>query len=395
MKKLIIVNNNMKVGGVQKSLCNLLWAIDGRYDVTLYLFCKTGAYLDELPPGVRVVACSSLFRYLGVSQQDCHTWRDKLLRGCLAAVCKCFGRPAALGLMGFTQRTVEGHYDYAIAYLQNGRIRSFYGGVNEFVLRYVSAERKIAYLHCDYAASGAAHRQNDRLYAGFDCIAACSDGCRRAFAEALPALGGNCLTAQNFHRYDLIRQLAAAPPPPYEAGRLHLLTVGRLAHEKAIDRAIYAAAYGISAGLPLTLHIVGDGNLRASLQALAEELHIGTFVRFYGEQRNPYRFMVGADLLLVTSYHEAAPMVVEEARCVGLPVLSVETASSGEMITRTGCGWVCGNNQSALNHALVSILSQGQLLREKRLALASEPGDNQTAWAQFRAALGESPQQNG
>ena len=29
MKKLLIVNNNMKIGGVQKSLCNLLWNICG------------------------------------------------------------------------------------------------------------------------------------------------------------------------------------------------------------------------------------------------------------------------------------------------------------------------------------------------------------------------------
>ncbi|MCD8342268.1 MAG: glycosyltransferase [Clostridiales bacterium] len=395
MKRIIIVNNNMKVGGVQRSLYNLLWAIDGSYDVTLYLFSKTGVYLDELPPGVKVVACPSLFRYLGVSQQDCQRWQDRLLRGGLAALCKGFGRPAALGLMGLSQRKLEGHYDYAISYLQNGRIRSFYGGVNEFVLNYISAEQKIAYLHCDYADSGAAHRWNDRLYARFDRIAACSDGCRSAFVQALPALSGKCLTARNFHRYDLIAHLAAADPPAYEAGRLHLLTVGRLAHEKALDRAIRAAACGISAGLPLTLHIVGDGNLRASLQTLAEALHIGAFVHFYGEQSNPYRFMAGADLLLVTSYHEAAPMVIEEARCVGLPVLSVETSSSAEMITQTGCGWVCGNDQSALNRALVSILSQPHLLREKKLALAAEPMDNQTAWAQFRALIGESPARGG
>lgn len=396
MKKLIIVNNNMKVGGVQKSLCNLLWAIDGRYDVTLYLFCKTGAYLDELPPGVRVVACSSLFRYLGVSQQDCHSWRDRLLRGCLAAVCKCFGRPAALGLMGFTQRTVEGHYDYAIAYLQNGRIRSFYGSVNEFVLRYVSAERKIAYLHCDYAASGAAHRQNDRLYAGFDCIAACSDGCREGLCTGPPGAGRQLFDGAKFppiRPHPAAGRRAPAPPlrggaaPSADCGQARPREGGRPGHLCGGLRHLRRAS--------LTLHIVGDGNLRASLQALAEELHIGTFVRFYGEQRNPYRFMAGADLLLVTSYHEAAPMVVVEARCVGLPVLSVETASSGEMITQTGCGWVCKNDQSALNHALVSILSQGPLLREKRLALASKPGDNQTAWAQFRAILGESPPQNG
>ena len=47
MKKLLIVNNNMKVGGVQKSLCNLLWSLDpAEYHVSLLLFSKSESYFD-------------------------------------------------------------------------------------------------------------------------------------------------------------------------------------------------------------------------------------------------------------------------------------------------------------------------------------------------------------
>ena len=52
MKKLIIVNNNMRIGGVQKSLVNLLSEIKDQYDVTLLLFSKTGEYLENIPPSV-------------------------------------------------------------------------------------------------------------------------------------------------------------------------------------------------------------------------------------------------------------------------------------------------------------------------------------------------------
>ena len=40
MKKILIVNNNMHIGGIQKALLNLLDEIKGKYDVTLLLFCK-------------------------------------------------------------------------------------------------------------------------------------------------------------------------------------------------------------------------------------------------------------------------------------------------------------------------------------------------------------------
>ncbi len=62
MKKILIVNNNMKIGGVQKSLCNLLWSVADQYDITLYLFAPIGAYMHNIPPQVHVLSCDSLFR---------------------------------------------------------------------------------------------------------------------------------------------------------------------------------------------------------------------------------------------------------------------------------------------------------------------------------------------
>ena len=49
MKKILIVNNNMKIGGVQKSLCNLLWSVYDQYDITLFLFEPIGEYMKDIP----------------------------------------------------------------------------------------------------------------------------------------------------------------------------------------------------------------------------------------------------------------------------------------------------------------------------------------------------------
>ena len=50
MKKILIVNNNMHIGGVQKALVSLLWAIRDQYDITLLLFHPGGECRKELPP---------------------------------------------------------------------------------------------------------------------------------------------------------------------------------------------------------------------------------------------------------------------------------------------------------------------------------------------------------
>lgn len=396
MKKIIIVNNNMKVGGVQKSLYNLLWSVSDQYDITLYLFSRTGKYVNQLPENVRVLSCTSLFRYLGKSQEECNRRiSDRLIRGFLAVLCKILGRPFVIRIMSLSQKLVPEKYDIAISYLQNGRLHSLYGGVNEFVLNKITAREKIAFLHCDYCNCGADNILNNKLYYSFDKIAACSDGCRRAFNKAIPMLKDKCVTVRNFHRHQIIKKMSLEDPVVYEAGRFHVLVVGRLAHEKAIDRAIKAVRSGIANQLPISLHIVGDGNMRKSLEELAVSLNVQNIVHFYGEQENPYRFMTNADLLLVTSYHEAAPMVIDEARIIGIPVLTVETTSSEEMVVDNRCGWVCENSQEGINECMMKILSHTTLLEQMKASLKDGITDNREALRQFQAVIGEYDEDTG
>lgn len=359
MKKLLIVNNNMNVGGVQKSLYNLLWSIRGEYDITLYLFRARGEYLSKLPPEVRVVEDQSLFAYLGLSQGQCRGLRQRLTRGTLAFLTRLFGRRAVLRLLLLGKKQLPEDYDCAIAFLHNGNPKNFYGGVQDFVLRRTRAKKKIAFLHCDYATCGAATRQNHRLLEQFDAIAACSEGCRSSLLSVLPHLEPRCTVVHNCHRYEEICALARENPVVYEPGCFHILTVCRLAHEKGVERAVSALAAARKAGMKAKLHLVGDGAKRRELQQLVSDLGLQEAVLFHGEQANPYRYMPGADLFLLSSYHEAAPLVIEEAACLGLPVLTVATTSAREMVTDRGYGWVCENTQPALEAALLKLLEQG------------------------------------
>lgn len=382
MKKIIIVNNNLKVGGVQKSLYNLLWSIDGEYEITLLLFQKKGEYIHHLPANVKVLETDSLFRYLGASQSECRGI-DKLKRGILAALCLVLSRSRVMQLLLLSQHTIPGEYDCAIAFLHNGNVKHFYGGVQELVLHRVKAKKKVAFLHCDYRNCGANQPKNNQLIGQFNQIAACSEGCRQAFISVLPEQETKCITVNNCHRFKEIRALALENPIQYDRSCHNIVMVSRLAHEKGIERALSAVAYTADKGIPIALHIVGGGPMESSLRDRAAELHITDFVHFYGEQSNPYRYMKNADLFLMTSYHEAAPMVIEEAASLGIPVLTVETTSSEEMVTQRGCGWVCKNSQDALNEMLVQVLADQNLLQAVRIRLHENVLDNALALKQF------------
>ena len=384
MKKIILVNNNMKVGGVQKSLYNLLWAIHGQYDITLYLFQPIGEYMEHLPPDIRVQSATSLFRYLGMSQGECKKHlRDRVIRGALATGCRLLGRDRILKLMLLSQKRLGERFDCAISFLHNGHVKSFYGGVNEFVLSKISADKKIAFLHCDYGACGGNYRENNQKYVEFDAIAACSEGCRRAFLRICPQYAQKCYVVRNCHRFDEIQRMARLEPYCYDKRRVNVLTVARLSHEKGVERGIRAVAKAVQRSFQVSYHIVGDGKMRSELERLSKELGVGDCVHFYGEQSNPYRYMVNADLFLLTSYHEAAPLVIQEAQSLGLPVLSVETTSSHEMVTEVKGGWVCENEQGAIDVALAELVKDTERLQECKSMLLDMKIENELAVGQF------------
>lgn len=388
MKKIVIVNNNMEIGGVQKSLCNLLWEIHERYEVTLCLFGANGAYMDQIPADVKIVVCSGFFRYLGASQKQ-FSGTHSLIRGTMALTARLFGRNFVMPLMQLGEKNLPEQYDCAIAFLQNGNIRNYYGGTQEYVLHKIRADRKVAFLHCDYGSCGANHPVNNRLIAKFDQVAACSDGCRVAFENIMPELAEKSITVRNCHRYEEILQLAEKDSVEYPSDSLNVVMVSRLSHEKGIERAIESIAYAHTRAVPVMLHIVGGGSMQVELEELAVRKGLAEHVRFYGEQVNPYRYMKNADLFLMASYHEAAPMVIDEVVCLGVPVLSTRTTSSEEMITRRNCGWVCENTQEALSKALFEALRDDKRLRNMKEQIKTCPVRNTEAIAQFEKLIEE------
>lgn len=145
----------MKIGGIQKSLYNLLWTVHNEYKITLLLFDKRGELLLDIPSDVKVITCRSWFRYLGISQAEtAGNIGDKIVRGGLAAISRIAGRPAAMWLVIGSQRGLKREYDCAVSFMHNGDLHLFYGGTNEFVLLKTKAKRKVGFLHCDYGKAG-------------------------------------------------------------------------------------------------------------------------------------------------------------------------------------------------------------------------------------------------
>jgi len=375
VKKIIFVINNLETGGVQKSLLNLLKEIHNKYDITLLTFFGNEDFEKELPENIKVIETHSSFRQLGMSAKQAK--RNMFLyveRAFYIILTKLFGRSAAMKLMSFGKIKYKG-YDTAVSFIHEAPQKVLYGGCNEFVLKMIEAKKKITWLHCDFGLSGANNSKSKDIYEKFDTIVACSDGCKQAFLACLPELADKTVSVRNCNDYDQIRRLAG-DGIQYDREHFNVVTVARLSEEKGLCRALVAISECVKRGCKVKYHIVGSGSQELLLRKKAEELNIKDIVNFYGNQTNPYPYMKNADLFMLTSYHEAAPMVFDEAACLGVPVLATQTTSTQEMIVQSGCGLVCENSQKGINEALLSLALNREKIIEIRAHISKSHFEN-------------------
>jgi glycosyltransferase involved in cell wall biosynthesis len=79
--------------------------------------------------------------------------------------------------------------------------------------------------------------------------------------------------------------------------------------------------------------MVGDGELRSRIEALADELNIADRVHLVGWRKNVPQIMHAIDLLVLTSLWEGLPRVLPQAMAAGVPVVASDVNGSREVIS--------------------------------------------------------------
>jgi glycosyltransferase involved in cell wall biosynthesis len=84
--------------------------------------------------------------------------------------------------------------------------------------------------------------------------------------------------------------------------------------------------------------VVGDGELRAALEAQAAALGLGDAVRFTGWQRDVAAFYADSDALVISSVNEGTPLTVIEALACGTPVVATAVGGLPDLLMNGDLG---------------------------------------------------------
>lgn len=140
--------------------------------------------------------------------------------------------------------------------------------------------------------------------------------------------------------------LGLAPAPSYsparvrstrqallgEGGRILVVTVARLAHQKGIDHLIEVARRVATTRSDVRFVLVGDGPQLDQAKAWACAAGVADRVRFVGRSEEPHLYLQAADIFLLTSRWEALPFTIAEAFQAGTPALATDCGGVAELI---------------------------------------------------------------
>lgn len=142
---------------------------------------------------------------------------------------------------------------------------------------------------------------------------------------------------------DLDRFSARAPGA---SGALTIGTIAALRAEKNIERLIHAFAR-LDPALGARLLIVGDGERRTALTALAIALGLADRVEFAGHHNDVRPLLRQFDICALSSDTEQMSMVVLEAMATGLPIAAIDVGDIVAMVAADNAPFVTGCHSPA------------------------------------------------
>lgn len=344
--KILFVIESLSGGGAEKVLTTLIKNFDyDRYDVTVCSIVDVGKYND-------IIKQHANYRYVVPDA----TGKSRLFQIWSALIYKLFyfWLPVSWAYRIFLPKG----FDTEVAFIE---------GFVTKLMQYSKA-KKVAWVHCDLkeypwpvnTGIFKSLEEEKQAYAQYDEVAVVSESSKNHFIEIY---GLADRTRCIYNPIDKVEILAKAKESVVCSARtkFRFITIGRLMEAKGFDRLIEAAARLKQDGFDFELRILGEGTDRDKLRAECLELRVDDRVEFLGFQTNPYKFLKQSDCFVCSSRTEGYSLVIAEAMCCGLPVISTRCAGPEEILAGGKHGMIVDNSTEGLYQGMKNVLSHSNL----------------------------------
>jgi len=291
MKKIAIFQYDLKMGGIQKSLINLLNNIDKtKVSIDLYLFDDDNFFEDKLD--VNIIY---LKKYSYISRFIPFNILMKIKKG---QVNKEYDL-----VIDFNSYSME----CAVNAIKTKAKKRIIWCLNDLVEKY-KEESKYRVLWFFFHPK----------YKYFDKIVAVSEGAKESVIKKLNFDKKDVLVIPNMINTEEIIQKSKEDVDFIKNNdKYNLITVGRICHQKGYDILVDLIKEVNNSNIDL--YIIGSGEDYDKIDARIKDNKL-TNVYMLGSSKNPYKYLKQADGFILTSRYEGQGMVLLEAKTLGLDI---------------------------------------------------------------------------
>lgn len=345
IKKLLFLIPNLKHGGAEKVLVNLVNNLNReKYDITVQTL------FDE---GIHKAALKEHIHYRSVFPRS-FRGNNRLLQLFSASfLWKCM---------------VKEHYDIAVSYLEGPTSRILSGCSDPNT-------KRVAWLHIELDSPALASlgfrnpAEATHAYNSFDRIIAVSRNVQECFLRHL-----NIQTPveilYNTNETEEILQKSVDPPvdPSFGGDELRVCSVAKLMKTKGFDRFLNAHKRLMDEGLRHKVYILGIGEEQHKLEQKIREYGVENSFLLLGFKDNPYQYVSRCDLYVCSSRREGFSTAVTEALIVGTPVVSTDCSGAKELLgEHDEYGLVVENSEEGIYDGMKRMLSDPNLLSHYKI----------------------------
>lgn len=306
-KKILLVLPSLSGGGAERVMLTLSKFLNREvFEVYLVVIIKKGAYIDIIPDNVSIIYFnSSRVRYSFI----------KMIRLILDIKPK------------FVFSTL-GQFNLMMAF-----IRLFISREIKFIGR---ESNTVSVRNKDMRFPKIYNKLYKLLYPNLDLVICQSEYMRKdliynyGFPESKAVVINNPVDTE-----EIEKKMDIDVGFPLQRNKINLLAVGRLVNQKGFD--LLLASFSLL-DTRYVLTILGEGPLEVHLKKMAIDLNISERINFEGFVNNPYAYMKGADIFVLSSRYEGFPNVVLEANACGLPVIAFDSPGGVREILGAGVG---------------------------------------------------------
>ena len=116
---------------------------------------------------------------------------------------------------------------------------------------------------------------------------------------------------------------------------LHIGIIGRIEPVKRIDIFLDAATLLLNQAAlprPVKFHVIGEGSLKAAMQAKTQQLQLSEHVQFHGHRTDMATCIQSLDIIVMCSDHEGTPMTALEAMALGTVLIAHNTGGLKDVL---------------------------------------------------------------